>query len=609
MVPQMLARHRRIVAAALCSVALALPIAASGAGSPPGPSCVPARPDPSAQLDGAVTVSPTPGALDAQPQTQISFLGVPAAEISGVTVIGSRSGIHEGRFEAYSQGDGGSFLPNHPFFPGERVSVTASLASGGRVAPLDFDFGVAVPDSLQTVPATGHAAAPGGQQHFRSRPDLQPPIVTVHTRSAAQPSGDVLLAPYGVPEQGGPMILDHDGGLVWFEPLPAHTEATNLRVQQLDGVPVLTWWQGEITNHGFGLGVDEIVGTHYQSIAQVRAGNGVQADLHEFQITPAGTALLTAYYPILCDLSSVGGAAASAVTDSLFQEIDIKTGLVTYQWSSLDHVPLSSSYAAIAGTTTSWPFDYFHLNSINLDPDGTLLISSRNTWTVYDIDAATGQIVWQLGGKDSSFAEGQGAATVFQHDARPVGGDEISLFDNGASPQFHAQSRGVVLALNLQSHTVTRELQFLHPGHPLLADSQGSLEALPGGDWLVGWGQEPDFSEFSSGGTLLFDASLPPEYESYRVLSYPWAGEPDTVPALAVDGTDAYVSWNGDTQTARWALYEGASAGDLVRIGSVARDGFETAIPLERGLRYVAVRALGASGATLATSRTLAIGG
>jgi len=610
----MLARHRRIAGAALAALGLALAATASAAGSTASaPSCVPASLDASAQLDGAVTVSPTPGAVDAQPQTQISFLGVPAADISAITVVGTRSGIHEGRFEAYSQGDGGSFVPNHPFFPGEQVSVSARLAIGAATQPLAFDFTVAVPDVIEPVPAAGHAAAPGGQQHFHSRPDLQPPIVTVSVHDAARVPGDELLAPYGVPEQAGPMILDRNGGLVWFEPLPAHTDATNLRVQELDGAPVLTWWQGEITNHGFGLGLDEIVDTHYRVLAQVRAGNGLEADLHEFQITPSGTALLSAYYPIRCDLAAVGGSASSAVTDSLFQEIDIRTGLVTYQWSSVDHVPLGDSYAPVATSSTRWPFDFFHLNSINLDPDGTLLISSRNTWTVYDIDAATGQIVWRLGGKQSTFSEGRGAATVFQHDARPVGANEISLFDNGGSPQVHAQSRGVVLSLDLQSDTATRTLQLLHPGRPLLADSQGNLQALPGGDWFVGWGQEPDFSEFSATGALLFDASLPRGYESYRVLSYPWSGEPDTQPALAIaaagGGRDAYVSWNGDTQTVRWELLEGSGAGTLQRIGSVVRTGFETAIRLAGGYRYAAVAALGAGGEVLARSRAVALGG
>jgi hypothetical protein len=104
---------------------------------------------------------------------------------------------------------------------------------------------------------------------------------------------------------------------------------------------------------------------------------------------------------------------------------------------------------------------------------------------------------------------------------------------------------------------------------------------------------------------------MPAGYESYRVLSYPWEGEPDTQPALAVaaagSGEDAYVSWNGDTQTVRWELLAGRTDDDLAAVGSVARSGFETAIPLARGLRFVAVRALGTQGEVLATSQTRAI--
>ena len=49
--------------------------------------------------------------------------------------------------------------------------------------------------------------------------------------------------------------------------------------------------------------------------------------------------------------------------DSVVQEIDIKTGLVLYQWDSLDHVPLADSYEAMPATAGG-PFDYFHINSV-----------------------------------------------------------------------------------------------------------------------------------------------------------------------------------------------------------------------------------------------------
>jgi hypothetical protein len=604
---------------ALCALVLALP-ARAGALAPPvvsGPACTPETLNASAQLDGAVTVSPMPGAADASPLTQISFLGVPLGALSAVSVVGSQTGAHPGRLEAYSQGDGGSFLPLTPFRPGELVTVTAQLTLAGATQPLAFHFTVADGDSLASTPEAPHpSAADFSQQSFASRPDLQPPTVTVHAHSAGAGSGDEFLAPYGPAAQAGPMILDSAGKLVWFRPLPAPLAATNLRVQNLDGSPVLTWWQGIITSHGFGRGVDVVVGENYRTITEVSAGNGYQADLHEFQITPRGTALLTSYNPIYCDLAPYGGSSDSAVTDSLFQEIDIRTGLVMFEWTSLDHVAFSESYSTAAAASTQWPFDFFHLNSINLDPDGTLLVSSRNTWAADDIDPATGQVRWTLGGKSSSFLEGLGAVTAFQHDARPVGPDLYTVFDNGASPAIHAQSRGVVLDVNPDTDSVSVRSQFLHPGHRLLADSQGDMQALPNGDWFVGWGAQPDFSEFSANGRLLFDASLPSGYESYRTLRFRWNATPATPPALVVSSAPggrgvAKVSWNGATGVVGWELLEGSSSSSLVRVEIVRREDFETAIALgpRRTERFVQVRALGGSGAVLGRSATVALGG
>ena len=607
----MASAHRPIVSVALCALALGLP-AAAGAARPSvrAPVCTPEALDASARLDGAVTVSPMPGAADASPQTQISFLGVPLGALSGVIVVGSRTGVHAGALEAYSQGDGGSFVPTVPFRPGELVTVTAQLTLAGAAQPLQFHFTVAETDPVTDTPTTQKPlAATLSQQRFVSRPDLLPPIVTVHARSTRQAPGDEFVAPYGRGLQAGPMILDPAGKLVWFQPLPRPLVATNLRVQQLAGSPVLTWWQGTVSAHGFGRGVDVVVGENYRVITEVKAGNGDQADLHEFQITPQGTALLTAYSPIHCDLTAVGGRADSAVTDSLFQEIDIKTGLVMFEWTSVDHVALAASYSLPAGSSTQWPFDFFHLNSVNLDPDGTLLVSSRNTWAADDIDPGTGELVWTLGGKKSSFIEGRGAPTAFQHDARALGANLYTMFDNGATPQIHAQSRGVVLNLDPATGSVSVLSQYLHPGHRVLAFSQGNMQALPNGDVFVGWGAQPDFSEFSAGGSLLFDASLPSGWESYRALRFPWDATPASVPALAVTAAPgghevAHASWNGATKVARWELLEGRSTGRLVRVGLVARAGFETAMPLvlRHGGRYAEVRALDAAGAVLGSS-------
>jgi hypothetical protein len=574
-----------------------------------GPACPPATLDNSALQGGSVTISPLAGSRDASPQTQISFLGVPVGELSAISVVGSQTGAHGGRLLAYSQGDGASFLPSRPFAEGERVTVRARVRTSAGVQALVDEFAIAHEDRISTTPRTIVPGGPGEEQSFHSRPELHPPVVAVTVSSPAVAPGDEFLAPYGGPGQAGPMIVEPDGGLVWFKPLPTHTEATNLQVQEYEGKPVLTWWQGNIIAHGFGLGEDVIADDTYTDIAHVRAGNGLAADLHEFQLTPQGTALITAYEPIFCDLSSVGGPSYGAVTDSVLQEIDVRTGLVMYEWTSVDHVGLSESYEHAGTSTTADPFDFFHLNSIDLGRDGSLLISSRNTWTVYDVDPSSGQIVWRLGGRHSSFKMSAGTGTAWQHDPRELPDGAISIFDNGASPKVHSQSRAIVVSLDDPPGSVTLVDRLTHTP-ALVAESQGSVQALANGDWFVGWGQEPYFSEFSPEGALLFDAHLPAHDESYRAFRFQWTGTPAHAPAFAfVPGAAggpsvAYASWNGATQVASWRLLAGPSASSLASVTEVARSGFETAIALPAGTvgPYLAVQALGAGGEVLGSS-------
>jgi hypothetical protein len=593
------------------TVLLALGLATGSAhATAPAPACAPSTLNNSALLDGAVTVSPLPGSRDATPQTQVSFLGVSASELRITSVTGSRTGAHSGRLAAYSQGDGASFLPARPFAEGERVTVHAQLHAGGTVRSLVDQFAIAHEDTISSTPETIHAGSPNEIEGFRSRPDLHPPVLTVTASSPALAPGEVFVAPYDGPGQSGPMILEPSGGLIWFKALPRGTSATNLRVQEYAGKPVLTWWQGDISVHGFGLGEDVIADSAYNDIAHVDAGNGLQADLHDFQLTPSGTALITAYDPIYCNLSAVGGASYGAVTDSLLQEIDVRTGLVMFQWTSVDHVALGESYELARNSLTSWPFDFFHLNSIDPTSEGSLLVSSRNTWTVYDINSSTGQIAWQLGGKHSSFAMGAGTDTAWQHDPRELANGTISIFDNGASPKVHGQSRAVVISLNQQLKTATLVSQFTHGSTPLLADSQGNAQALANGDWFVGWGQVPDFSELSPSGQVLFDAHFPAGDQSYRDLRFAWTGAPAHSPAFAVTAGAGgagrvYASWNGATLVARWRVLAGPSTTRLTTAAEAPRTGFETAISLPAaGVagRYVTVQALDAGGHVLGTA-------
>jgi hypothetical protein len=405
------------------------------------------------------------------------------------------------------------------------------------------------------------------------------------------------------------MILDEQGRLLWFKPLlPAGARAADLRVQSYLGKQVLTWWQDPLAtpgNHRAGIVIDD---SSYNQIAVVRAGNGYQADLHEFRITPQGTALITVYDGIDCNLSAVGGPANGAVADTLMQELDLATGLVRYEWHSLDHVPLSDTYVLPRPGSLKEPFDFFHINAVDEMNDGSLLIDARNTWAAYDVGRRSGQVSWRLGGRRSSFKMGPGTGTAYQHDAREQPNGDITFFDNGGTPKAHPQSRAIEVALNMHAMTATLVRRVEH-APALLAGSQGNTQALAGGAWMVGWGEEPWMTEYGAGGQVLFDAHLPAHWESYRVYRQSWSGRPSTPPAFAVVRTGAkatvYASWNGATEVAGWRVLAGASAATLAPVASTSRSSFETAIGLASAPpagSFFEVQALDASGAVLAAS-------
>ena len=113
-----------------------------------------------------------------------------------------------------------------------------------------------------------------------------------------------------------------------------------------------------------------------------------------------------------------------------------------FQWDSLDHVPVTDTYSAFYGGTTASPFDYFHINSIAIAPDGDLLVSARNTCTIYKIARPSGQVVWRLGGKRSSFQMGPGATFWWQHHVTAQSTSTLSIFDDGALPGQGERSPG-----------------------------------------------------------------------------------------------------------------------------------------------------------------------
>jgi hypothetical protein len=553
----------------------------------------------------SVSVFPIPGGRVAAPQTQITFRGVPRGHLGRVIVTGSSTGRHTGRVLADSDGQGASFLPTKPFAPGEVVTVRTKLHILGTRAGT-FHFTIAHPaGAIPVQPLDLASRVPGDEFTFHSRPDLTPPAVEVTKQSGNAAPGDIFITPQQGPTQNGVMILNGQGGLVWFQPIKPPNIAADLRVQQYQGKPVLTWWQG-YSGAGVGAGEDVIYDSSYRQVAVVHAGNGLTADLHEFRLSSEGTALITAFYPVFWNASALHGSTQQVVLDSVVQEIDIKTGLVLYQWDSLDHVPLTDTYEATPKSARG-PFDYFHINSVQEQRSGDLLISARNTWAAYDIDRQTGAIMWTLGGRRSSYKLGSDAVFAFQHDVRLHTDNDptVTLFDDGGGPpRVHAQSRAITVRLDSAGKTATLVREHQH-SPALAAAFEGNVQALPGGDQFVGWGQQPYFSEYNAKGQMMFDARFVDSNSSYRAYRFPWVGTPTGAPSVATTSqgstTNVYVSWNGATQVASWRVLAGSAANALQAVVTTSRQGFETQIAIATQ-PYVAVQALDAAGHTLATS-------
>jgi hypothetical protein len=594
--PEFGVRVRVGVQAFACALALALGSAVTLCAAP-------------AQAAPAVAVSPLNGTPDASPQTQISFLGVPANEISQVSVVGSRSGRHSGKLEAYASSPGASFLLARPFTQGERVSVSAIVGPAHHAGRVGTTFTVARPSGYRPAPGRPISLHKAGLvQSIVSQPELQPPDVYVSTDSPQAAPGDILLTPTHGYGQSGAMILNSRGGLVWFHQAPAGDIDADLQVQSYEGQPVLTWWQGQVPARlGVGFGSDEIYNSAYTPVATVSAGNGYQADLHEMQITPQGSAFITAYSLVDANLSSVGGSSEGVLQDAILQEVDIKTGLVMFEWHADGHVALGDSYSH-PSSSAGQPWDYFHLNSVSLDPwgDGNFIVSSRNTWAAYEINHLSGAVMWRLGGKHSSFRMGPGTGFAYQHDVRWQPNHTLTLFDDGATPKAHSQSRAISESIDWAHRSVGLVGRDVHTP-PILTGSQGNDQILPGGNSFVGWGEEPYITEFSPSGQVLFDAHFPSPGQSYRAYRFPWSATPAAPPAVGVRASNAelvsvYASWNGATGVSAWRVLGGGSQTTLAPITTVASTGFETAIAVSTTDPDFAVQALGPEGQVLGTS-------
>ena len=412
----------------------------------------------------------------------------------------------------------------------------------------------------------------------------------------------------------------------------------------------------------------------YQEAFRISAHNGLAADLHELILTPEGTALITVYEPLEKDLGSLkereAGSEPTFIWDCLFQEIDVVTDELLFEWRASEHYDVESSFHNLGDKgSLDDPFDYFHINSIQKDEFGNYLISARYTHSVTYIDGETGEVLWVLGGTRNQFTDlSDGNATDFawQHDARFHSLEDfpelmskdiqegqrnekhngqvtklLTVFDNAAEDMIinNVLSRGLLLEIsfpnpNVEDHNSSSKeytarfiRSFDHPSN-VLSSSQGSLQVIPSTNEnqdpkiMIGYGYNAVFTEYDSNGTVLCDTRFGTnltwthgEVQSYRAFKFPWVGKPVDSPSavMAEDGEAIYVSWNGATEVQRWILEHSTSLladAKWQKLVTVEKHGFENELEFDQDTshRFLRVRAVDKHSGTLGTSRIFDLG-
>lgn len=486
---------------------------------------------------------------------------------------------------------------------------------------------------------TDSDATPIPHQAFVSRPDLKPPEFDSTRGPAwqdeyADSKDYIFLTPDFDTEtpSSAAMIIDVTGELVWMDPSKLHPSDNghfDLRPQQYQGETVLTYFKGPAAV-GWGYGDIYLMNDTYHVFTTVTSGGSLpphETDFHDMVITDHDTMLVLAYVKRPVDLSELGGPANGWVHDGVIQEIDIDTAEVLFEWSALDHVPLTDAVLDFdekaaadqdddkpALGTHENPFDYFHINSATLDDDGSILASARHTNAVYRIDRDTGELDWILGGVSSDFDLPDEAIFAWQHTAARDTDGTLTIFDNHARNADDDQSsRGLRLDLDEQAMTATMVTEYLPPDDRP-AGSMANTQPLKNGNMFIGWGQQPYFSEYTRDGELIYDVCHGDACHegtgggggSYRAYKGAWSGHPTTDPDVVVQQNDegveyVYVSWNGATEVAQWRLIAGPTEAEASEVTVVDKTGFETAIELADPAEYVAVEALDVNGDVLGT--------
>ncbi|MDB5035986.1 MAG: hypothetical protein JWQ98_3227 [Chlorobi bacterium] len=509
----------------------------------------------------------------------------PSISSSLLNVRGSISGGHAGRIIISADRTTLTFRPEKSFVPNERVTVSVGRGlrddAGAAIAPFTFSFGT----SLTRTPPTVDRAA---------LDELNPGVAASPMAISAAsgigggdtPPADASYFPSSFPKITITNAVDPSPGVIFLSNIVFNAAIpTTQYLMTLDNAGVPTFaaraggqsydfkrqTNGTMTFASGNVAKFYALDSSFAVVDSFACGGGYTLDIHDLQILPNGHALVLGIDPQVMDMSQIvqGGSSTAVVVGLVIQELDSLKNVV-FQWRSFDHFQVTD---ATHEDLTAPTIDYVHVNAIQLDNDGNILLSSRHMDEVTKINRATGDIIWRLGGKNNQFTfTNDTLGFSHQHAVRRIANGHITLFDNGNFhiPQF---SRAVEYSLDENAKTATQVWQYRHVPD-IFGFAMGYVQRLDNGNTIVSWGAaDTAVTEVRPDGTVVFEMTLPHGVYSYR--AYRFDG-PSSLATALVAPADSSSGLSADP-ILRWNAVPGAAAYRL----QVAKDSSFTRLVLD----------------------------
>ncbi len=494
-------------------------------------------------------LSPQDGSKFINPENTIVLrhggISIQAQTLSkSLSVTGSLSGLIKGELKLANDGRTFVFYPGHPFKMGEeiavKVSTLRSLEKGTFINDTSFSFMISKNkspdfinsalssdlhlqgDSMQNIEQSSslNQSAKGFPHSDIDTPDDFPGLEILHY---TQPAPGYFLI--STPSISGfspyIQIIDPHGTPVFYREYDEHCSDF-----KFTGQNKLMHFYGSSS-----LPASKcyyILNNHYQIIDTLKMQNGYMVDSHEGLLLENGNTILMAYDAQIVGMDTVvnGGSPFASVVGLVIQETDSSDNVI-FQWRSWDHFAITDAYAE---DLTTGHIDCVHGNSLEIDNDGHLLLSSRHLNEITKINRNTGAIIWRFGPKalNNMFTfTNDTVGFTYQHDARRLANGNLTLYDNGNlhDPLF---SQAIEYELDEENLTASRVWNYINDP-AIFAPATGSTRRLPNGNTLIGWGSvdvvSPNFTEVDANNQKCWEAILPDWVHCYRVLKGQWKNQ------------------------------------------------------------------------------------